>query len=90
MHQYALRDLIHARILAGELPSRHEHQLSEGRGNGSRCTCCNQSINPEQVLYEVTVPPAYGEPAPLSMHVLHVACYSVWRAECAPPLALAC
>jgi hypothetical protein len=87
MHRYALTKLIHARMLAGELPSRHEHRLSGGRGDGSRCICCTQSINPEQVLYEVIVPPAYGEAAPLSMHVV---CYSVWRAECAPPMALAC
>jgi len=84
MHRYAVRQLIHARVLAGELPSRHEHQLLESQGDGSHCACCSQSINAEQVLYEVTVPPAYGEPGPLSMHV---ACYSLWRAESVLPMA---
>jgi hypothetical protein len=87
MHRYALRKLIRAQILAGELPSRHEHQLFEGTGDGSRCTCCSQSITREQMLYEVTVPTTYGKPAAFTMHT---ACYSVWRAECMPPMAVSC
>jgi hypothetical protein len=87
VYRYMLRELIRAQILAGELPSRHEHQIFGGKGDGSRCSCCGQSINRGQVLYEVTVPTAYGAPAAFTMHM---PCYNIWQAECSPPMAVCC
>ena len=66
------------RIQAGELPCDPDRRMWGSRGSGALCSLCGRPIRHEEVEYEIEMPEEGAE----RVLRLHLACHSVWQAEC--------
>ena len=71
-----LRASARASISAGRLPLMSAHPVIAGYGSGTACRLCGQTIEPDQVEYEVS---DARTDRSLSFHVF---CHAAWHLEC--------
>lgn len=77
--EQSVNTLVNDRLESGSLPPDTGQRTFGGRGDGTRCACCDQEISTSEVQYDMVSSPEDGEPArAVSMH-LH--CYQVWVQE---------
>ena len=76
MDDAGLNALIRRRIDDGLLPQVLSKTISVGLGSGSNCLACDQTIECEQVEYQV-FGPRYGKALRL-----HWGCHILWQLEC--------
>lgn len=77
-----IRELIRARLLAGELPRNVQYQIFAGKGDGAHRVCRNWPVDSTQVLYEIRSTNRHGDEAALPMHL---PCFNAWLIECVSP-----
>ena len=77
-----IRELIRARLLAGELPRNVQYPIFAGKGDGVHCVCCNRPVDSTQVLYEILSTDKHGDEAALPMHL---PCFNAWLIESVSP-----
>jgi hypothetical protein len=71
-------EVIRSKMRAGTLPVSPEHHLYGSSGEGSVCVCCDRSIKPSELAFEVQCSLGAAAKVVLSMHLL---CYEAWVAE---------
>ena len=74
MNDDVLRARIRELIAAGLVPCDEPHKVWAGRGNGTHCLACGQTITSAEVEYEVDLASAVFR--------VHRACFATWRKEC--------
>jgi hypothetical protein len=74
----ALKELIHARILAGQVSRYGQHRIFVGKGDGKPCAVCERVISRWETQYdiELRVDPRAAMELPM-----HQQCYDFWRNE---------
>lgn len=78
--QLELRRLAREKIESEKLPCAEHPSTWGGKGRGSACSLCEESITNEQFEFEVEiVAPACPAPAILSFHL---SCHGAWLDEC--------
>jgi hypothetical protein len=75
MEQISIRLRVRQMLETGALPCDEHGKVWAGRGVGTHCVACGESIAPTDVEFEVEV----SSGAPLR---LHRACHRIWRDEC--------
>jgi len=71
-----IRQLVQARIRAGQLPSADNYYEVFGRkGDGLHCACCDDPVTRQQIEYDVEFSSAMGVVMTLPMHTF---CYRAW------------
>lgn len=75
-NQYQIRQLIQARIHAGQLPDASIYEVFGRKGDGLSCACCDDPISSHQIEYDVEVLSAMGAVTTLPMHLF---CYHAWH-----------
>jgi len=73
-----LRERARQRIQDGRLPAVRVLRAWGGKGNGDRCSLCEQPIAPDDVLYEVEVL-THGS---TRGYQFHLKCHDAWQREC--------
>jgi hypothetical protein len=73
-----LQRLARARIEKGQLPPVAPRQMFGGKGDGARCSLCDQAINADEVELEVEQHLIGGV---RSLH-FHVLCHAAWQLAC--------
>ena len=78
-----VRQRIRAMLDSGEMPCDQPEKLWAGRGTGSHCAACGETISSTEIEYEVQL-------ASTTLR-LHRVCHTLWHDECQPrsPLASA-
>lgn len=71
-----VRQLIKARILAGQLPYTGNYEVFGRKGDGLRCACCDEPIVRPQIEHDVEFSSDLGTLTTLPMHSC---CYQAWR-----------
>jgi hypothetical protein len=66
--------LAQERIRTGHLPASLPTNIWAGRGDGRRCTVCDQVITSAERQYQFTLPTAAGD----SDYRLHFSCHQAW------------
>ena len=69
---------IRAKLAAGALPKAPPARVARGKGDGQRCSGCEEPIDPTRVRYELD----FGDGQTLR---LHAHCERYWRKEIAGP-----
>jgi hypothetical protein len=64
-------------VETGELPCDESGKVWAGRGNGTHCAACGESIKSTEIEFEVQL----GLTTALRLHRL---CHQVWQEECLP------
>lgn len=67
---------IRARILSTRLPGRPTAYVYTGPGDGARCACCDETIGPAEIQYDLDFPAREGE---ISSFAMHLDCFHLWR-----------
>jgi hypothetical protein len=67
---------VRAKLVAGTLPRAQPARIMRGRGDGQRCSGCEEPIDPTRVRYELD----FGDGQTLR---LHAHCERYWRREIA-------
>jgi len=79
-----LREEIARRLDTSSLPLAGQHKIFGGRGANEICDCCDGTIGPSDVLFEVEVVRAAGT----VILAMHHTCFDLWieesRARAAP------
>jgi hypothetical protein len=66
--------LAQERIRSGQLPPSLPSNIWAGRGDGHRCTVCDQVISSGERQYEFALPTPGGH----SKYRLHFSCHQAW------------
>jgi len=75
MEELTLRLRIRRLVESGEVPCDEPGKVWAGRGSGTHCAACGETITPLEIEFE----------AELSSGItlrLHRLCHEVWREEC--------
>ena len=65
----------------GRLPSRHPRRMSAGNGFGTPCAVCGETLDYDELGYELEFPKAGdGDDAKVEYHVHH-RCFGAWELE---------
>jgi hypothetical protein len=75
--QQAVRQRIRQMLEQGEMPCDEPDKTWAGRGTGTHCAACGETIQPSDIEYEVDLLPG----ATLR---LHRDCHDIWQEECWP------
>jgi hypothetical protein len=70
-----VRQLIQARIRAGQLPQARNYEIFGRKGDQLRCACCDDPITRDQIEYDVEFCAEMGAVTTLPMHK---SCYRAW------------
>jgi hypothetical protein len=71
-----IRQLIRARIDAGQLPYAGFYEVFGRKGGELPCVCCDELITRQQTEYDVELSSGIGVITTLPMHVY---CYRAWH-----------
>lgn len=71
-----IRQLIRARMDAGQLPYASFYEVFGRKGGGLPCACCDELITRQQTEYDVELSSSLGVITTLPMHVC---CYRAWH-----------
>jgi hypothetical protein len=77
MNDFLLRARIRELIKAGIVPCDEPDKVWAGRGTGTHCLACGESITPSEVEYEIELG--------ATTFRLHLTCFTLWRAVCEEP-----
>jgi hypothetical protein len=75
MDELNVRARVREMVQKGEFPCEESGKVWAGRGNGTHCAACGESIEATQIEFEVPLGPA-------AIVRLHRACYQIWQQEC--------
>jgi hypothetical protein len=75
MEQISIRLRVRQMLETGALPCDEHGKVWAGRGVGTHCVACGESIAPTDVEFEVELPSG----PPLRLHRV---CHRIWREEC--------
>jgi hypothetical protein len=70
-----IRARIRQMVETGELPCEESGKVWAGRGSGTHCAACGDTIEPTQIEFEVEL----GASTMLRLHRL---CHQIWKDEC--------
>ena len=71
-----VRQLIHARIHAGQLPQARNYEVFARKGDELPCVCCDDPITRQHIEHDVEFPSDMGAMTTLPMHA---GCYRAWH-----------
>lgn len=75
------REWVRAAIRRHALPVRAPDRIFGGQGDGSPCAICGQSVNADELEYELEFDTgSRGDGA--DVYHVHLGCYSAWKTEC--------
>ena len=75
MDELNIRARIRQMVDTGELPCEESGKVWAGRGSGTHCAACGETIEPTQIEFEVPL----GRSRFLRLHRL---CHHIWHEEC--------
>jgi hypothetical protein len=70
-----VRARIRQMVETGELPCEESGKVWAGRGSGTHCAACGETIEPTQIEFEVEVSTS-------TILRLHRLCHNIWHEEC--------
>ena len=70
-----IRARIRTMVQTGELPCEESEKVWAGRGSGTHCAACGETIELTQIEFEVPL-------SPTTMLRLHRLCHHIWQEEC--------
>lgn len=74
--QNQIRQLIQARIHAGQLPCASIYEVFGRKGDGLSCACCDDVITNQQIEYDLELCSEMGAATTLPMHGI---CFQAWH-----------
>jgi len=75
MDALSIRARIRAMVEGGELPCEESGKVWAGRGNGTHCAACGETIESTEIEFEVQIGPG-------TVLRLHRLCHYLWQEEC--------
>ena len=75
MDELNIRARIREMVETGELPCEESGKVWAGRGSGTHCAACGETIESTQIEFEVAL-------SATTILRLHRACHQIWQEEC--------
>ena len=75
MDELSIRARIRQMVETGELPCEESGKVWAGRGDGTHCAACGETIESTEIEFEVDL----GRGTVLRLHRL---CHHMWQKEC--------